>query len=43
MPLDATFPPVFVSYARRDGREMAAELRARLAAHGFSLWQGVPP
>src|SRR4051795_10904383 len=30
---------IFVSYARRDGRELATDLRARLAAQGFSLWQ----
>src|SRR3954452_11623495 len=39
MPGGAGQPRIFVSYARRDGREMAADLRARLAAQGFSLWQ----
>src|SRR3954447_21330933 len=39
MPLDATFPRVFVSYARRDGAEIAAGLRQRLAAEGVPLWQ----
>jgi TIR domain len=39
MPGGAGQPRIFVSYARRDGRELAAELRARLAEHGFSLWQ----
>src|SRR3954469_23758078 len=39
MPGGAGQPRIFVSYARRDGRGLAAELRARLAAHSFSLWQ----
>src|SRR4051812_18644767 len=39
MPLDATFPRVFVSYARSDGAAIAADLRQRLAAEGVSLWQ----
>jgi TIR domain len=39
MPLDATFPRVFVSYARRDGAAIAADLRQRLEAAGVSLWQ----
>src|SRR4051794_37986284 len=39
MPGGAGQPRIFVSYARRDGRELAADLRARLAAEGFSLWQ----
>ena len=39
MPLDATFPRVFVSYARGDGAAIAADLRRRLAAEGVSLWQ----
>jgi hypothetical protein len=32
-------PRVFISYARQDGRAVAADLRARLAAEGLSLWQ----
>src|SRR3954466_14730752 len=39
MPLDATFPRVFVSYARSDGAAIAADLRERIAAEGVSLWQ----
>src|SRR3954469_1408117 len=39
MPGGAGQPRIFVSYARRDGRELAADLRARLADMGFSLWQ----
>ena len=39
MPLDASFPRVFVSYARSDGAEIAAGLRRRLEAAGVSLWQ----
>src|SRR4051794_29433461 len=39
MPGETGRPRIFVSYARRDGHEMAADLRARLAAQGFSLWQ----
>jgi len=31
---------VFISYARRDGREFAAELRAELAP-AFTIWQDV--
>ena len=31
---------IFVSYARSDGKEFAAELRRRLQdEHGFPLWQ----
>ena len=33
-------PRIFVSYARSDGKEIAAELRRRLQdEHGFPLWQ----
>ena len=32
-------PRIFVSYARSDGRELAADLRRRLEHHGFPLWQ----
>jgi WD40 repeat protein len=33
-------PRIFVSYARSDGKEIAAKLRHRLQdEHGFSLWQ----
>ncbi len=33
-------PRIFVSYARSDGKEIAAELRRRLQDdHGFPLWQ----
>ncbi|HEX6014160.1 MAG TPA: toll/interleukin-1 receptor domain-containing protein [Geminicoccaceae bacterium] len=32
-------PRVFVSYSRQDGQAAAADLRARLAAEGLSLWQ----
>src|SRR5918912_643060 len=39
MPLDATFPRVFVSYARKDEAAIAADLRQRLEAEGVSLWQ----
>jgi hypothetical protein len=35
-----TAPRIFVSYARSDGKKVAAELRSRLQdEHGFSLWQ----
>jgi hypothetical protein len=39
MPLDATFLRVFVSYARKAGAAIAADLRQRLEADGVSLWQ----
>ena len=32
-------PRIFVSYARSDGKEIAAELRRRLQAEGFALSQ----
>ena len=32
-------PRIFVSYARSDGKEIAAELRRRLQAEGFALLQ----
>ena len=33
-------PRIFVSYARSDGKAVAAELRRRLQdEHGFPLWQ----
>jgi WD40 repeat protein len=32
-------PRIFVSYARSDGKEIAANLRRRLQAEGFALWQ----
>ena len=32
-------PRMFVSYARSDGKEIAAELRRRLQKAGFALWQ----
>lgn len=33
--------PIFISYARRDGREMAAALRDKLEQLGFTIWQDV--
>src|SRR4051812_10777932 len=39
MPLDGTFPRVFVSYARKDGAAIAAGLRRRLEPADISLWQ----
>ena len=33
--------PIFISYARKDGREIAAQLRADLQALGFKIWQDV--
>ena len=36
-------PRIFISYARRDGKELARNLRRRLSEeHGFSLWQDLP-
>jgi predicted ATPase len=36
----AAVPRIFVSYARSDGKEIAAKLRRRLQdEHGFPLWQ----
>ncbi len=33
-------PRIFISYARKDGKEFALELHRRLTEeHGFSLWQ----
>lgn len=32
-------PRVFISYSRRDGKDVAAGLRRRLGECGFSLWQ----
>ena len=33
-------PSIFVSYARSDGKDLAGQIRRRLANdHGFSLWQ----
>lgn len=32
---------VFISYARSDGKDFAAQLRTRLDSEGFSLWQDV--
>jgi len=32
---------VFISYARSDGQEFAADLRRRLAAKGIKLWQDI--
>jgi hypothetical protein len=40
MPIEASHPRIFVSYARSDGKETAAELCRRLKdEHGMSLWQ----
>lgn len=36
-----TTPPIFISYARRDGRELAADLRQTLESHQFDVWQDV--
>ena len=33
--------PIFISYARRDGREIAKQLRADLEKRGFNIWQDV--
>ncbi|MBZ0276764.1 MAG: toll/interleukin-1 receptor domain-containing protein, partial [Anaerolineae bacterium] len=33
--------PLFISYARKDGRTFAAELRKQLTAEGFTIWQDV--
>jgi hypothetical protein len=33
--------PIFISYARRDGREIAANLRQKLQDLGFTIWQDV--
>ena len=30
---------IFISYSRQDGAEAAAELRARLEAEDFAIWQ----
>jgi hypothetical protein len=35
----AAAPRIFVSYARSDGKAIAADLRRRLQAEGFALWQ----
>lgn len=32
---------IFISYARRDGRDLAAALRQHLETHGFDIWQDV--
>lgn len=32
---------IFISYARRDGRDLAAALRQSLEADGFDIWQDV--
>ncbi|MDQ7026635.1 MAG: toll/interleukin-1 receptor domain-containing protein [Anaerolineae bacterium] len=33
--------PIFISYARHDGREIAADLRQKLENLGFTIWQDV--
>ena len=33
--------PIFISYARKDGREIAAKLREDLLKKGFTIWQDV--
>lgn len=33
--------PIFISYARKDGREIAANLREDLFYRGFNIWQDV--
>ena len=38
---NAETPQIFISYARRDGRDLAAGLRQTLESDGFAIWQDV--
>ena len=43
MPSRPSAPRIFISYARRDGKQLAHTIRRRLSdEHGFSLWQDLP-
>ena len=33
--------PIFIFYTRRDGRDLAPDLRTRLEEQGFTSWQDV--
>lgn len=37
--LSVSQPRIFLSYARKDGEDIARDLRQKLIEHGFSLWQ----